>query len=187
MNNKRLVLVMICIASLLPLSCVHAVDLQGTYYGSLNAQSGTSISITLESDTIEYGDHYSYEVNLNKDQIVDVTLEVPGGADFDLFFCTANMDLWWYDLSDVEGQDENQVITVPESGDYLFVVAGYSGDGSYTLRWTSTNSGVDMTIILGIIAAGVIIGVVVLVLLLMRRRKSPPPGTPSAVPPPPAP
>ena len=129
MNNKRLFLVVICIALLLPSSSVYAVDVQGTYYGSLDTQAGTSISITVESETIDYDDYYSYEVNLNKDQIVDVTLEVPGGADFDLFFTTANMDLWWYDLSDVEGQDENQVITVPESGDYLFVVAGYSGDG----------------------------------------------------------
>jgi hypothetical protein len=187
MNNKRLVLVVICIALLLPSSSVYAVDLQGTYYGSLDTQAGTSISITVESETVDYDDYYSYEVNLNKDQIVDVTLEVPGGADFDLFFTTANMDLWWYDLSDVEGQDENQVITVPESGDYLFVVAGYSGDGSYTLRWTSTNSGVDMTLILGIIAAVVIIAVVVLVLLLMRRRKSAPPETPRNIPPPPPP
>jgi len=76
---------------------------------------------------------------------------------------------------------------VPESGDYLFVVAGYSGEGSYTLRWTSTNSGVDMTLILGIIAAVVIIAVVVLVLLLMRRRKSAPPETPRNIPPPPPP
>ena len=184
MNNKTLVLVLICVALLLPSSSVYAVDLQGTYFGSLDTQAGTSISITVESETVEYGDHYSYEVNLNKDQQVDVTLEVPSGADFDLFFCTSNMSLWWYNASDVLGQDENQVITVPESGDYLFVVAGYSGSGGYTLRWTSTNAGVDLTMILGVIAVGIVIAVVVLV-LLMRRRKRTPTDTPGAIPPPP--
>ena len=184
MNNKRLALVIICIAFLLPSSSVYAVDLQGTYFGSLDTQAGTPITITVDSQTVEYGDHYSYEVNLNKDQQVDATLEVPSGADFDLFFCTSNMSLWWYNASDVEGQDENQVITVPESGDYLFVVAGYSGDGGYTLRWTSTNAGVDLTMILGVIAVGIVIAVVVLV-LLMRRRKRTPTDTPGAIPPPP--
>jgi len=186
MNNKRLVLVVICVAFLLLSSSVYAVDLQGTYSGSLNSQSGTSITITVESNTIEYGDHDSYNVNLNKDQKVDVTLEVPSDADFDLFFCTSNMSIWWYNTSGVEGQDEKQLITVPESGDYLFVVAGYSGDGGYTLRWTSTNAGVDLTLILGIIAAGIIIAVVILV-LLMRRRKRAPPVDSRAIPPPPPP
>jgi NADH:ubiquinone oxidoreductase subunit K len=186
MNNKTLVLVLICVALLLPSSSVYAVDLQGTYFGSLDTQAGTSIDITVESNTVEYGDHYSYEVNLNKGQQIDVKLEVPSGADFDLFFCTSNMSLWWYNTSDVEGQDENQLITVPESGDYLFVAGGYSGNGDYTLRWTSTNAGVDLTFILGVVAVGIIIAVVVLV-LLMRLRKRAPLDNSRAIPPPPPP
>ena len=186
MNSKRLVLVLILVACLLPSSTVYAVDLQGTYFGSLDTQTGTSITITIESNSIEYGDHYSYEINLNKDQQVDVTLEVPSGADFDLFFCTSNMSLWWYNTSDVQGQDENQLITVPESGDYLFVVTSYSGEGDYILKWTSSNSGVDLTLILAAVAVGIVIAVVVLVLLIRLRKRAPIDNS-RAIPPPPPP
>lgn len=189
-NNKRILLGTICIIFLMPLSSVYAVDLLGTYTGSLQSEGGTPISITVESNTVDYIDYRSYEVNLNKDQEVNALLEVPNGADFDLFFCTTNMSVFWYNVTNVEGQDESQLITVPESGNYLFIVADYSGSGTYTLRWTSTNAGVDSTMIFSIIAIVVIVIIVVIaILLLMRRRKRIPPHTPSTpgtVPPPPS-
>lgn len=191
MKIRKLICAIICIMFLISISRVYAFDTQGTYTGTLT-QGSNPVEVYVNGTSFgNYTDYYEYDVNLAMNQKIELTLEVPNGADFDLFVYTANESIAWENYSDTLGQDENLVITIPETGNYKFVVADWSGSGSYTLKWTSASAGIlglDLTLI-AVIAIIVIVIIIVVIALLMRRRKKMPtqPTVYGTVPPPPAP
>ena len=76
---------------------------------------------------------------------------------------------WSSTLEDF-GEDEELNIKVPESGEYMFIVASWEGSGVFTLRWESPGviSDVLIYVLIGVIAA---VAVILVIIFLMRRRR----------------
>jgi hypothetical protein len=181
MNNKRsinMLIGLLLITSILILN-VCAADTSGTYTDYLTDGS-YPIDIYVEGEYMgEYTDYMMYQVNLDKDQNVKVKLEVPNNADFDLFVITQDEEQGWSSTLDNFGEDEELNIKVPETGEYIFIVASWEGSGTFTLKWETSGvlSDVLIYVLIGVVVA---IAVIVVLIFLMRRR-----GRASAPPPPP--
>ncbi len=184
MKTKKSMNIMAClliIASFLILN-VYAADASGTYTDSL-IDGNNPIDVYLEGEYMgEYTDYRGYQVNLDKNQNIEVKLEVPNGADFDLFVYTEDEMQGWSSTLDTFGADEELNITIPETGAYKFLVASWEGSGSFTLRWETPGAeSIPTYLLIGIIV--VIVAIIVIILLMRRRSRVPAPPPPVYAPP----
>jgi len=161
-------------------SHAHSADTHGTYTDTLT-EGANPVDIYVGSEHIgEYSDYKMYQVNLDKDQKIELKLEVPAGADFDLFVYTQDETQGWSSVSNTLGEDEELNVTAPKTGVYKFVVAAWSGSGQFTLNWETLGAGLSIPINVLIVILIVVVVVVITVIVLLLRRKT-------RVPPPPAP
>ncbi|MEM2110829.1 MAG: hypothetical protein QXX08_03010 [Candidatus Bathyarchaeia archaeon] len=182
MRIGKLLLALFCmIFIIVSISNVYATDTSGTYTGALT-EGANPVDVYLNGEYIgEYKDYRMYQVNLDRNQKIKLKLEVPDGADFDLFVYNENESKGWGSMSDVFGQDEEMNVTIPEAGIYKFYIIAWSGSGSYTLRWETVSEGFDIYSFLSnnlwiiVIIIVVIIAIIILVALLSRRRHVAPP------------
>jgi hypothetical protein len=182
MKSKKLINTIICsliLISFLTLN-VNAADTSGTYDDTLT-DGNNYIDVYADGEYIgEYTDYRMYWVDLDKDQEIELELEVPGGADFDLFVYTEDELRSWSSTSDRLGEDEELSIKAPETGEYKFVVAAWTGSGTFTLRWETPAEGLSSLLIYVLIGIVVVAIAIIIIILLMRRRKPkylpPPPG-----------
>lgn len=181
MKNKKMMNMLTCmliIASVLILNA-YAADVSGTYTDSL-LDDNNPIDIYLEGEYVgEYIDFRIYQVNLDKDQNIELRLEVPNEADFDLFVYTQDDIRGWGSMLDAFGADEELNIIVPETGAYTFIVASWDGSGGFTLRWETP--GVGFSIPIYVLIAIVVIVIVIIAVIFLKRRRTPvkiprPPG-----------
>jgi hypothetical protein len=191
MKSKRsmnMLMGLLLIASILIFN-VYAGDVSGTYTDNLT-DGNDPIDIYVEGTYIgEYTDYIIYQVNLDKDQNIELKLAVPNSADFDLFVYTQDEEQGWSSTLEDFGADEELNIKVPETGVYLFIVASWEGSGVFTLKWETPGvlSDVLIYVLIGVVVA---IAVILVLIFLMRRRGRvtvpPPPPYVQASPPTPA-
>jgi len=172
MNLKKSIFMMLYVTIILGLvSHAYSADTHRTYTDTLDISVG-------DEYMGEYSDYRMYWVNLDKDQKIELKLEVPEGADFDLFVEYKTQR--WSNVSDTLGEDEELNVTAPETGVYKFVVAAWSGSGQFTLNWGTPGAGLSIPIyvLIGILIVVVVVVITVIVLLLRRKTRVPPPPAP---------
>jgi len=183
MNFKKSILMMLYVTIILGLvSHAYSADKHGTYTGTLT-EGANPVDIYVGGEYMgEYSDYKTYQVNLDKDQKVELKLEVPAGADFDLFVYTQDETQGWSNVSDTLGEDEELNVTAPKTGAYKFVVAAWSGSGQFTLNWETPGAGLSIPIY-ALIGIPIVVGVVIVFVLLLRGKTRPPPAPVYAPPP----
>jgi len=178
MNLKKSMSMMLYLIIVLGLvSHAYSADTHGTYTDTLT-EGANPVDIYVGGEYMgAYSDYKMYWVNLDKDQKIELKLEVPEGADFDLFVYTHNETQGWSNVSDTLGEDEELNVTAPDTGVYKFVVAAWSGSGQFTLNWETPGAGLSIPIIYVLIGILIVVVVVIVVIVLLLRRKTrvPPP------------